>query len=152
MLAEGEVKQVGSVRERWLMAVHEKQLVVPPRALTSGNPLRWLRFFGPGAIIASLNLGSGETLFSSRGGAIFGYRILWVFLIVALLKWVLTYSSMRHMILSGAHPFERWSRTPRSARLVPALHVYYCRTFLSALVFLPGGAAWHHLCLDVWIQ
>ena len=110
MLAEGEVKQVGSVRERWLMAVHEKQLVVPPRALTSGNPLRWLRFFGPGAIIASLNLGSGETLFSSRGGAIFGYRILWVFLIVALLKWVLTYSSMRHMILSGAHPFERWSR------------------------------------------
>ena len=89
-----------------LTAVHKRQLAIPPRALISGNPLRWLRFFGPGAIIASLNLGSGETLFSSRGGAIFGYRILWVFLIVALMKLVWTYSSMRHMILSGAHPFD----------------------------------------------
>ncbi len=87
----------------------EKELLAPPRALIRANPLLWLRFFGPGAIVASLTLGSGETLFASRGGTIFGYRILWVFLLVALMKWVLAYSGMRHMILSGGHPLYRWS-------------------------------------------
>ncbi len=87
----------------------EQELVAPPRALIRANPLLWLRFFGPGAIIASLTLGSGETLFASRGGTIFGYRILWVFLAVSFLKWVLAYSGMRHMILSGGHPMYRWS-------------------------------------------
>ena len=29
-----------------------------------------LRIFGPGAIIASVTIGSGETVFASRGGAV----------------------------------------------------------------------------------
>ena len=87
----------------------EKELVTPPRALIRNNPVLWLRFFGPGAIVASLTLGSGETLFASRGGTIFGYRILWVFLLVSFMKWLLAYSGMRHMILSGGHPLYRWS-------------------------------------------
>ena len=29
-----------------------------------------LRLFGPGAIIASVTIGSGETVFASRGGAL----------------------------------------------------------------------------------
>jgi hypothetical protein len=90
----------------------EEQLHAPPRALLSANPLKWFRFFGPGAIVASVTIGSGEVFFSSRGGAIFGYRILWVLLGVALLKWVLAYCSMRHMILSGGHPFDRWNSLP----------------------------------------
>jgi len=90
----------------------QDQLLAPPQALLSRNPLKWLKFFGPGAIVASVTIGSGEIFFSSRGGAIFGYRILWVLLAVALLKWVLAYSSMRHMILSGGHPFDRWSSLP----------------------------------------
>ena len=61
---------------------------VPP-ALQSRNPLKWLTVFGPGAVIASLTIGSGELIFSSRGGALFGYRLLWFFLLVLLSKWVL---------------------------------------------------------------
>lgn len=80
------------------------ELITPPESLLSKNPLRWLKFFGPGAIIASCTIGSGEVLFSSRGGAVFGYNILWVFILASFLKWVLCYCSMRHMILSGAHP------------------------------------------------
>ena len=89
-----------------------QELMAPPRALISRNPLMWLRFFGPGAVMASLNIGTGEILFPSRSGAIFGYRILWVFLFIAVLKWVLAYSSMRHMVLSGAHPYRRWTSLP----------------------------------------
>ncbi len=94
----------------------------PPRALISRNPLQWLRFFGPGAIVASATIGSGELLFPSRGGSIFGYRLLWIFLIVGFFKWALAYSSMRHMVLSGAHPLERW-------------------------IFIPGPRGWLHLFL-----
>ena len=91
------------------MQERDKELVTPPLALISNNPIKWFRFFGPGAIVASLTIASGELIFSSRGGSIFGYRILWVFLVITLMKWVLAYCSMRHMILSGGHPFRRWS-------------------------------------------
>ena len=83
------------------MNANEPQLPAPPRALLSTNPLQWIRFFGPGAILASVTGGSGEILFPSRGGAIFGYKILWVILFVAFLKWIFVYTSIRHMILSG---------------------------------------------------
>ncbi len=85
------------------------EITAPPNALLSHNPIRWLRFFGPGAVVASCTIGTGEVLFSSRGGSIFGYSVLWVLLLASLLKWVLCYSSMRHMIISGAHPFDRWN-------------------------------------------
>ena len=71
-----------------------------------------MAFFGPGAIIASVNIGSGEIFFPSRTGSVFGYRILWVLLLIALLKWILVYTSMRHMILTGVHPCQRWSSIP----------------------------------------
>ena len=64
----------------------EQQVATPPRALISNNPLKWFSFFGPGVIVASATVGSGEILFPSRGGAIFGFRVLYVFLFVALLK------------------------------------------------------------------
>ena len=47
--------------------------------------LGWLALFGPGAVIASLTIGTGELIFSSRGGALFGYRILFLFLIIFIL-------------------------------------------------------------------
>src|SRR5439155_24993500 len=83
-----------------------------PLALQSRNPLAWLTIFGPGAVIASLTIGSGELIFSSRGGALFGYRLLWFFLLVLLLKWVLVFVIARHMVLTGAHPFQRWMELP----------------------------------------
>jgi Mn2+/Fe2+ NRAMP family transporter len=87
-----------------------------PRALISSNPLQWLRIFGPGAIIASLTIGTGELIFSSRGGVIFGYSVLFPFAIICLLKWTLAYSAARHMVLSGVHPFQRWMDLPVGPR------------------------------------
>jgi hypothetical protein len=83
-----------------------------PTALRSRNPIAWLTVFGPGAVIASLTIGVGELVFSARGGALFGYRLLWVFALVLVLKWVLVFASARHMVLSGAHPFQRWMELP----------------------------------------
>lgn len=68
--------------------------------------------FGPGAVIASLTIGAGELIFSARAGSLFGYRLLWFFVCVLFLKWALVFATGRHMVLTGAHPFERWRHLP----------------------------------------
>ena len=74
--------------------------------------LEWILLFGPGAIIASLTIGTGELIFSTRGGALFGYHILFVFALTSLLKWTLVISTSRHMVLTGVHPYERMMSLP----------------------------------------
>ncbi|GAA5131197.1 Nramp family divalent metal transporter [Pseudonocardia adelaidensis] len=61
-------------------------------------------FFGPGAIIASLTVGSGETVLASRLGAVFGYAILWLVLVGAVTKAAIIYASNRYIVLTGEHP------------------------------------------------
>lgn len=107
-----------------------------PRALISRNPLDWLRVFGPGAIIASLTIGTGELIFSTRGGVIFGYPILFPFLLICVLKWTLAYSAARHMVLAGVHPLQRWMDVP-----------FGPRGWLTILFFLLGAAF-----IPVWVS
>ncbi len=71
-----------------------------------------LKLFGPGAIIASVTIGSGETVFASRGGAIFGYSLFWCFLVGTLLKGLQVYSGARFITLTGQHPLESWMDLP----------------------------------------
>ncbi len=89
----------------------QREYVAPP-ALVVKSPMAWLALFGPGAVIASLTIGTGELIFSTRGGALFGYRILFLFLFVSLLKWGLVFATARHMVLSGAHPYRRMMDLP----------------------------------------
>ncbi|MAE63132.1 MAG: hypothetical protein CMJ18_02565 [Phycisphaeraceae bacterium] len=77
-----------------------------------GSWLRLLAFFGPGAIIASVTVGSGETVFASRGGAVFGYTLMWCFVASALFKGIQVYSGSRFMVLTGRHPLESWRELP----------------------------------------
>ena len=108
-------------------------------ALRSKNPLAWLVVFGPGAIVASLTIGTGELVFSSRGGVLFGYNILWLFLLTCVLKWVLVFSAARHMVLSGVHPFERYTRLPGPhAWFTILLLIFSVSTFPIWMGFLSG--------------
>ena len=118
-------------------AAGETSPLLLPLALQSRNPLAWVTIFGPGAVIASLTIGSGELIFSSRGGALFGYRLLWFFLLVLLLKWALVFVSARHMVLTGAHPFERWMELPGPRGWFPLVFV------LLALVCFPVWVSFH---------
>ncbi len=109
----------------------------PPAGIFSRNPLEWFKVFGPGAVIASLTIGSGELIFSTRGGALFGPRILLLFGLVLLLKWALVYSAGRHMVLTGAHPFERWAELPGPHGWLPTVFL------LLALVSFPVWVSFH---------
>lgn len=108
-----------------------------PSSLLAANPLRWLAIFGPGAVIASLTIGVGELIFSTRAGALFGYRLLWFFLLVLALKWVLVFSSARHIVLTGAHPFQRWMELPGPRGWFPLVF------FLLAVPCFPIWVCFH---------
>jgi Mn2+/Fe2+ NRAMP family transporter len=87
----------------------------------SGGWLRLLRVFGPGAIIASVTVGTGETIFAPRVGAIFGYAMLWVVALTVACKAVQVYTGARYLVLTGEHPMEAWARLPGPRAWVPAL-------------------------------
>ena len=101
-----------------------------PRSL-----LDWMCVFGPGAIMASLTIGTGELIFSSRGGALFGYHILFVFVLILLLKWGLVFATSRHMILTGVHPYERMLDLPGP------------RGWVLIMLLMMGA-----VCLPIWIS
>lgn len=101
------------------------------------QPRGWLLVFGPGAIIASLTIGSGELVFSSRGGALFGYSLLSTFLAVCLLKWALVFATARHLVLTGRHPFERWALLPGPRGWLPAVFFFF------AVLCFPIWVAFH---------
>jgi Mn2+/Fe2+ NRAMP family transporter len=69
-----------------------------------------LAFFGPGAIVASLTIGSGETVFATRVGAVFGYAVLWTAFITLVAKGALVYASNHYITVTGEHPMSRFAR------------------------------------------
>ena len=99
--------------------------------------LDWIRIFGPGAIMASLTIGTGELIFSTRGGALFGYQILFVFALTSLLKWALVISTSRHMILTGVHPYERMLELPGPRGWLPIM------LMMIAIIAMPVWISFH---------
>ena len=90
-----------------------------PDEIKKGFNLKALKYFGAGAIIASVTIGSGETLFASRGGAVFGYALLWCFIASAIMKGIQVYTAARHMTITGQHPMSHWGHIPGPKNWVP---------------------------------
>jgi hypothetical protein len=114
----------------------------PPERLKGSSWLSLLKWFGPGVIMASVSIGSGETLFASRGGAIFEYSILWCLVAGLFLKGVQIYTSARYMALSGEHPMESWRYLPGPRAWFPwflLIITVICFPFLLASLSLLIG-------------
>ena len=64
----------------------------PPRALFSSQPLQWLRFFGPGAVIGNTIFGSplDATTWTFGIPSIWAWQILW-WVIGVVMMWFLAY-------------------------------------------------------------
>ncbi len=90
-----------------------------PPELRGGLNWRLFSYFGAGAIIASVTIGSGETVFASRGGAVFGYALMWCFVFGAIMKCIQVYTAARYMTPPGAHPMTHWGRRPGPRNWVP---------------------------------
>ncbi len=115
----------------------------PPDQLRTKAWWRSVGFLGPGIIIASVSIGTGETIFASRGGAIFGYAILWCFSIGLLLKAVQIYTSSRYMMISGEHPMQSWMMLPGPRGWLPIGLLFVtavCLPFLLAALSISVGS------------
>lgn len=115
----------------------------PPPQLKDKRWWRSLGFLGPGIIIASVSIGNGETVFASRGGAIFGYAILWCFTLGILLKGVQMYASSRYMMISGEHPMQSWLMLPGPRGWLPMSLLFItviCLPFLLAALSMSVGS------------
>jgi len=123
--------------------VNPIQYPPPPQALREKRWWKAIGFLGPGVIIASVSIGNGETVFASRGGAIFGYAILWCFFLGIFLKGTQIYSSARYMLLSGEHPMQSWTMLPGPRGWFPMallLMTAICLPFLLASLSLSVGS------------
>ncbi len=115
----------------------------PPLQLTGRRWWKSIGFLGPGIIIASVSIGTGETIFASRGGAIFGYAILWCFTIGLLLKAIQIYASSRYMMVSGEHPMQSWMMLPGPPGWLPIsllIITAVCLPFLLAALSISVGS------------
>ncbi|MCA9232067.1 MAG: Nramp family divalent metal transporter [Planctomycetales bacterium] len=101
----------------------QEEIVYPPLSDDLRGRLNWraLKYFGAGAIMASVTIGSGETVFASRSGAVFGYSLMWCFIGGALMKGVQVYVGGRHMVLTGEHPMAHWAQLPGPKNWVPVV-------------------------------
>jgi hypothetical protein len=136
----------------------DQPIVYPPlpEDLQAGVSWRSLKYFGAGAIVASVTIASGETIFAARAGALFGYTLLWCFVAGALMKGVQVYVGMRHFVLTGEHPMTHWGYMPGPKNWVPlaigALSLL-CFPFWQAALPLVLGGFMNWICgLDRWLD
>lgn len=104
--------------------------------------LRYVKYFGPGAILASMTIGAGNIVLAPRVGAwaIPAYSALWVITFALITKGLTAYLATRYSLLSGEHIMSLFARVrPRgwinivSIIIGFALLPFMIATFLTIL-------------------
>lgn len=122
---------------------NQKLFPEPPALLQRLGFRSAFKYIGPGALIASVTIGSGELVSASRGGAIFGYGLIWCFVYAGVFKAVQVYAANRHITLTGEHPITSWRSIPGLPLVFPILialpSVCLIPIVFSALPEILGG-------------
>ena len=73
---------------------------------------RYLKYFGPGAILASMTIGAGNIVLAPRVGAwaVPLYSSLWIVIFAMFSKGIIAYMATRYTLLSGEHIMDLFSR------------------------------------------
>lgn len=109
---------------------------------SKGSVLRLLKYFGPGAILASMTIGAGNIVLAPRVGAwaIPAYSALWIVTFALITKGMTAYLATRYSLLSGEHIMTLFARVrPRgwinivSIIIGFALLPFMIATFLTIL-------------------
>jgi hypothetical protein len=104
--------------------------------------IRYLKYFGPGAILASMTIGAGNIVLAPRVGAwaVPAYSALWIITFALISKGLTAYMATRYSLLSGEHIMSLFARVrPRgwiniiSIIIGFALLPFMIATFLTIL-------------------
>jgi hypothetical protein len=104
--------------------------------------LRYVKYFGPGAILASMTIGAGNIVLAPRVGAwaLPAYSALWIITFAMITKGLTAYMATRYSLLSGEHIMTLFARVrPRgwinivSIIIGFALLPFMIATFLTIL-------------------
>lgn len=120
--------------------------------LSSGRFMDLLAFMGPGMILASVTIGNGEIFSASRGGAIFGYALVWTFLFGAIMKALVVYAGARYIVLTGEHPFARFGHIMPGPKSGPLKHWFALILGVLAIVCFPAWIVAYILGMGQWTQ
>jgi Mn2+/Fe2+ NRAMP family transporter len=74
---------------------------------TTDEPPRW-RIVGPGLVVAATGVGAADLVATLVAGAKFGYTLLWVAVLGAVIKVVLVEGAGRYSLATGRTIFEGW--------------------------------------------
>lgn len=94
--------------------------------------LRYLMFFGPGAIIASVTIGQGQLILGPQLGAWAGPRLLWL-ITINIGSYIIAYLSCRYTLITGLNMMDVFS-----TKLKGILNIIF---ILIMLIFVPIFAA-----------
>ena len=77
-------------------------------------PSSWLKYIGPGFVVAATGVGAGDLIAASVAGARYGTIILWAALLGGFLKFVLNEGIARWQLATGSTLLEGWiTKLPR---------------------------------------
>ncbi|MCD4523431.1 Nramp family divalent metal transporter [Nocardioides sp. cx-173] len=74
---------------------------------SAGRPPKW-RVVGPGLVVAATGVGAADLVATLVAGAKFGYTLLWVAVLGAVIKVVLVEGAGRYSLATGRTIFEGW--------------------------------------------
>ena len=74
--------------------------------------LKYLLFFGPGAIVASMTIGQGQLILGPQIGAWAGFALLWL-ITINIGSYIIAYISFRFTALSGISIIDVFAKTKR---------------------------------------
>lgn len=104
---------------------------------------------GPGFIMASVTIGNGEIFSATRGGAVFGYALLWTFMLGAVMKAAIVYAGGRYIVLTGEHPFARFGHIlPGGRNGGIAQHWFATAMGILSMVCFPAWSVAYILALS----
>lgn len=107
--------------------------------------LRYLLFFGPGAILASMTIGQGQLILGPQIGAWAGYALLWL-ITLNIGSYVIAYVGTRFTMLSGISIMDVFALKTRGGWinwLIIAIMAIFVPTFAAAIITTLGHSlAW----------
>jgi Mn2+/Fe2+ NRAMP family transporter len=116
-------------------------------------PVRALRDYGPGLVIAATGLGAGDLIAASVAGANYGTAILWTAVLGGIMKFALNEGLARWQLATGSTLLEGWvQRLPKAVSIYFFIYLLLWTFIVAGALIAACGLAAHALLPDLSIN